>query len=346
MQPQMQVPVEVLVRQLQHIPGLRVSIEYVEEVPFEDWARHWLETYKKGIVKDNTYRSTYLEPVELHIVPYFQGQALKAITPDEVQVFFRSLTDKFALETLKKIRNALRLIFEAAIEHHMCFDNPVTHSLRLVSHIPPAEKHTWSADEYATAYQYALHHKCGLEVIALMETAMSRSELLGLCWSDLNVKHRLLTLRNGLVCQRSTDTGKYCLVHDGLKNKYRQRDIPLSPLLCGLLALRPRTVAVAGKQIHPKHIFCAPDGGAYDPRNWYRRVLQRFMRDLHEDTGVSMLTTHELRHTRATLLKDSGADLFSIARLLGHSDLNMLAKRYAHDNVETLRKALSIDIQT
>ena len=28
---------------------------------------------------------------------------------------------------------------------------------------------------------------------------------------------------------------------------------------------------------------------------------------------------------------------------MGHADLDMLAKRYAHNNVETLRKALQID---
>lgn len=346
MQPQIQVPVEVLVRQLQHIPGLRVSIEYVDEVMFETWARHWLETYKKGIVKDNTYRSTYLEPVELHLIPCFVGRALRAITADDVQVFFKSLSDTLALETQKKIRNALRLIYETAIEQHLCFDSPVKRSLRLVSHRPPIDKRTWSADEYATAYQYALHHKSGLAVITLMETAISRSELLGLCWGDLNANAQLLTLHNGLVCQRSTETGQYCLVHNGLKNKYRKRQIPLSPLLCGLLALKPRTITVAGMPTHTKYIFHAPDGGAHDPRNWYRRVLKRFMRDAHEDTGVPMLTTHELRHTRATLLKDDCVDLFAISRLLGHSDLNMLAKRYAHDNVETLRKALHINIQT
>lgn len=343
MQSQMQIPVEVLVRQLQHIPGIRVTVEHVDVVLFEDWARQWLEKYKKGIVKDNTYRSTYLEPVELHLIPYFGGRELNSITSDEVQDYFKSLADNLSYETIKKIRNVLRQIYEAAIEKHISFESPVLSSLRLVSAIPPMEKNTWSASEYTTAFQYALHHVHGLEIIALMETAMSRSELLGLCWSDLDVDAKLLILHNGLVCQRSTTNGKYELVHAGLKNKYRQRSIPLSPLLCGLLALKPRSITVGGKKRNPAFIFHAPDGGPYDPRNWYRRVFQNFMRDLHDDhPEVPILTTHELRHTRATLLKDEGTDLFSIARLLGHVDLNMLARRYAHDNVEALRKALGI----
>lgn len=93
-----------------------------------------------------------------------------------------------------------------------------------------------------------------------------------------------------------------------------------------------------------KYIFHAPSGGPYDPDNWYRRVLKTFMFDLHQEyPWIQQLTTHELRHTRTTILKNDGVDLFSIARLLGHVDLNMMAKRYAHDDLDALRKAIGVD---
>ena len=58
---------------------------------------------------------------------------------------------------------------------------------------------------------------------------------------------------------------------------------------------------------------------------------------------IKRLTPHELRHTRATLsANDDDVDLFQLAKLLGHSDLNMLIKRYAHTDVEAMRKALKI----
>lgn len=58
---------------------------------------------------------------------------------------------------------------------------------------------------------------------------------------------------------------------------------------------------------------------------------------------VKRLTPHELRHTRATLSANDNVDLLQLAKLLGHSDLNMLIKRYAHTDVEAMRKALKID---
>lgn len=357
-----QIPVEILVRQLQQIPGLSVSAEpggfqsaQVAGITFEDWAHRWLFAYKQGIVKDNTFNSTYREPIELHLIPYFGQQPLTAVTPIDVQLFFKSLKDELAYETLKKIRNALRLIYEAAIECNICYFNPVSRSLQLVSNVKPIKKNTWTAEEYATAYQFALQHPFGLDIITLMETAMSRSELLGLRWENHDSLNQILYLENGLVSQKSSTTGLYELVSSGLKNEYRHRAIPLSPLLNGLLSLKSRTVYVPGnkkkniaaKTIHTQFIFHAPDGGAFDPTNWYKRVLKRFMSDLQEaHPEVRTLTTHELRHTRATLLKDEGTDLFSIARLLGHCNLKMLTKRYAHDNVEALRVALKVEQPT
>jgi integrase len=340
---------ENLIQQLQNYPELHVSIGNVSLNPsssrmaFDEWAHFWLETYKKGIVKDNTYDGTMRNPVEVHLVPYFGSRPLNSISAADIQIFFKTLIDTKSLETQRKIKNALYAIFSTAIECHKCTYNPVTENLRLSSRIAPIQKNTWTASQYTTAFQFALGHKYGLEIITLMETAMSRSELLGLSWNDLCVGEKRLSLRNGLVSQKSTVTGQYELVHDGLKNKYRYRSIPISSLLCGLLTLKPRVIVVGGKKKKPSLVFHAPDGGPHDPRNWYRRVLVRFMRDLHEEhPGVPILTTHELRHTRATLLKDEGVDIFSISRLLGHVDLNMLAKRYAHDNVETLRKALGV----
>lgn len=345
-----QIPTALLVQALNQVPGIQVTTTGQNSITFGAWAFRWLNTYKRGVVKDNTFWGTYYEPVMLHLVPVFGERDLSSISPSEIQEFFKTLRAKLSLETQKKIRNALSQIYEAGIDEGICAYNPVRRSLVLKSDVPPAVKETWTLDQYNTAYQFALSHPDGLAIITLMETAITRSELLGLTWSDLDVGHQVLVLRNGLVDVKNVETERHELVHHGLKNRYRRREIPLSPLLAQLLSLKPRTITVCDPKkhiprhiVHPEYIFHAPQGGPYDPNNWYRRVLIPFMVALHTaHPEVPMLTTHELRHTRATLLKDQRKDLFSIARLLGHCNLNMLAQRYAHDNVEALRVALGV----
>jgi len=48
-----------------------------------------------------------------------------------------------------------------------------------------------------------------------------------------------------------------------------------------------------------------------------------------EDAGIEDFRFHDLRHTAASWLRMTGADIHSVATLLGHKDLRMTA-RYSH----------------
>lgn len=322
----------------------------IPQITFDVWARRWLAIYQQGRIKDNTYQGTYWEPVELHLIPYFGSMVINDIRPVDVAAYFKMAGKQLALETLKKLKACLNGIFETAVENGICIRNPVTKTLKLSSRIPPKEKHTWTAEQYKVAYDFARQRDC-LDIMVLMETAISRSELLGLTWGDFDPARRVLHLNNGLVQVKNSETAKIELVHDGLKNKYRKRDVPISNELAVRLFLRPKIINVGGnarhhtapRRVETTFIFHAPKGGPFSPANWYHRRFKPFMEELcSEHPEIPPLTPHEFRHTRATLLKDEGKDIYSIARLLGHRDLNMLSKRYAHDNVEALRQALDI----
>ena len=50
---------------------------------------------------------------------------------------------------------------------------------------------------------------------------------------------------------------------------------------------------------------------------------------------------HDLRHTAATRMAEAGVDAFTIAAILGHSNVQMTA-RYAHATVEARRRAVEV----
>ena len=93
---------------------------------FDAWALEWLNIYKTGMVKDNSFWGTYHNPVANHLIPYFGNTELSEIRPMDVQIYFKTLTDKYSMETQRKIRAALKSIFDTAIENDLCAKNPIT----------------------------------------------------------------------------------------------------------------------------------------------------------------------------------------------------------------------------
>lgn len=314
----------------------------IRAVKFSDWAHSCLTMYKKPYVKANTYYGTYLEPLEKHLIPYFGHMDLDSIRPVHVQNYINRAAEKYAPETLKKDYNILNLIFQTAVDNPLCSKSPMTKSIKLPKYEVRAKKQAYTQEQYDIAYDFASKWPNGLSVMLLLETGISRSELLGLRWEDLDLPGRCIHIRQGLVAYHSEDAGKQVMESSGLKNKFRQRTIPIvNEELWDRLCRIPRTIRLNGRTVSPEHIFYSPEGNPYQPNNWANRVYRPFVKALHQEhPELPELSPHELRHTRATLWIAQGIQPYMAARLLGHSDLKMLTKIYDHTSEDTLRNVL------
>lgn len=314
----------------------------IRAVKFSDWAHSCLTMYKKPYVKANTYYGTYLEPLEKHLIPYFGHMDLDSIRPVHVQNYINRAAEKYAPETLKKDYNILNLIFQTAVDNQLCSKSPMTKSIKLPKYEVRAKKQAYTQEQYDIVYDFASKWPNGLSVMLLLETGISRSELLGLRWEDLDLPGRCIHIRQGLVAYHSEDAGKQVMESSGLKNKFRQRTIPIvNEELWDRLCRIPRTIRLNGRTVSPEHIFYSPEGNPYQPNNWANRVYRPFVKALHQEhPELPELSPHELRHTRATLWIAQGIQPYMAARLLGHSDLKMLTKIYDHTSEDTLRNVL------
>lgn len=314
---------------------------------FKDWALKCLELYKKPYVKGNTYSGTYLQPVKLHLIPAFGNVALEDIRPYHVQEYINQMAKQYMPETVKKDYTVLSFIMQHAVENGLCHTNPANKSIQLPK-IKRSDKKSYTQKQYDTAYAFAKEYPNGLPIMLMLETGISRSELLGLTWDDVDTEAGVLHINQGLVAYQNLDDKTWVMETNGLKNDFRRRSIPLMDKeLIRRLAAKPQTISykpIGAKEcvtVTPKHLFHSPEGKPYQPNNWNNRVFIPFMKALHKaHPEVPMLSAHELRHTRATLWIAQGIDPMMVARLLGHSDTKMLMKVYDHTDVDTLRKVL------
>ncbi|MEY2696285.1 MAG: hypothetical protein RL333_423 [Pseudomonadota bacterium] len=79
-----------------------------------------------------------------------------------------------------------------------------------------------------------------------------------------------------------------------------------------------------------------------DGNPWGRCHQIRRIREACAQAGIEpAISFHDLRHSYASLLVQSGVDLRVVADLLGHADTRMTMRHYAHLNDEVRRKAIN-----
>ena len=73
-------------------------------------------------------------------------------------------------------------------------------------------------------------------------------------------------------------------------------------------------------------VFCNHAGNIINRNN----LVSRTFKPLCEKAKVPVLVWHEMRHTTATLLLESGIPINNVSELLGHASSVVTSKIYAH----------------
>ena len=133
-----------------------------------------------------------------------------------------------------------------------------------------------------------------------LETAMRRSELLGLRWEHIDLRRRTIFLQ--------------------LTKNGTSRTVPLSTHAIQILTEIPRSI----------------DGRVFPVT--HEVVSQAFNR-ARKQAGVKDIRFHDLRHTAITRIAEKLPNLIELSALSGHKSLTML-KRYYHPSAEQLAEKL------
>lgn len=151
-----------------------------------------------------------------------------------------------------------------------------------------------------------------LVLLALVQTALRRAELISLDWSDLELDGPRPSL----------------LVRSGKGGKPRRQPLA-APLARELALLRAARQPPAGAPV-----FCGLEGKRLQPT-----ILAGIIRRAAARAGLEKrVTAHTLRHTAATWLRQQTGDARLVAAYLGHADLSTVS-RYSHVAAEELHEA-------
>jgi integrase len=282
----------------------RLTISDDARLSFEEIARRWMTVTAHALkVSSVTRRETCIK----NLKPFFSGITVRNIQPQHCERWLTTRAAKVQPQTMAHELNVMRAVFDYAVRLGLMLTNPASDIKRrkVVQKpivIPTREqfrKLVAAIRENDGRQDSQRKAKPGAELVELLAYSGCRiAEATALTWADADFDKNTLSITGG---------------DRGTKN-YEPRIIPMTGALRSLL-LRLRNECSPQPADHISQIDSA------------RKCLATVCRNL----GYHHFTHHDFRHFFATSCIESGVDIPTVSRWLGHKDGGALAMRvYGH----------------
>jgi integrase len=245
-----------------------------------------------------------------NLLPFFGRYSLAEITPKLIVLYKgKRYSDGVKPATINRELATMKKAFNLAIrEWEWCRDNPVG---RVSMEKENNKRDRWLTYEEEIELLEVSPPWVREIVLFALHTGMRMGEILSLAWNGVDLSRRTVTVFHS-------------------KNGER-RTIPINQTVFDLLKNRSK--------VRPLKTDLVFYGEVYTPIDAHN--LRRAFRTSTKKAKIDNFHFHDLRHTFATRLIQSGVDIYKVQRLLGHKSL-VMTQRYAHHYPESLRDGVEM----
>lgn len=310
--------------------SLSPEIIATKKVSVVEYATEWIK-YAEHTYDPITFQG-YKIGVDKHIVPYFKQHKvdIQDLTPEIVQQFSSHMSEHGNVKTggplsNKSVRNyltVLSVICDDAVRKKKIQDNPVNRIKR-----PKKQKYKpsfYASSQMKDLFAVIKDEPLGPLIIVTALYGLRRSELLGLKWDSLDFINKQVVIKH-VVCRCSQVVEK-----DDTKTDDSYRTYPMTPeiekIFTAAREREERNAELFGdKYIKNDYVFKWDDGRPYSPdyiTKTFHKILSR-----HNMPDIRL---HDLRHSCASILLESGHNLKDVQQWLGHSDIQTTGNVYGH----------------
>lgn len=306
---------------------------------FGELASHWLELHKTRVKPTTVHHiKSILSTV---ILPIFDTVPIKKITPLMVQSVFIDWSNRF--QRLQPYCSLVKRVLEYAVFLEIIEVNPCNKVIMPKIQREIDDKlHYWSVSEVNRFLEYAKKDTCPLAFPLfrlLIYTGLRKGEALALRWCDIDFTNLTVTIRQNI----SKDENGKTLISTP-KTKRSQDTLPLDEETVQILkdwkveqSKHFQTLGASAFVDSKAFIFrLTPDNkpiSRYSPNNIIKRVALR--------ANVPVIRVHDLRHTQATLLLESGANIKDVQERLRHENIQTTLQTYSHVSEDRKRDTIN-----
>ena len=171
-------------------------------------------------------------------------------------------------------------------------------------------------------------------------TGCRRGELVALTWADIDTTRNLITITKSAV-----RTKAYKQITKDPKSRAGFRQIYVPGAVMEKLAIWKEEQRVYARMLGDEwkgqaradfdngFVFTQASGKQLDvssPTAKFKDILAMYNNSVPEAEQLPDIHLHDLRHCTASILINSGMDIVSVSRMLGHADIAVTLQRYTH----------------
>lgn len=325
------------------------------EITVADYLNQWFDLYCKTNLKYNT-QVGYLRIIQGHLIPKFGVYRLKAITPAVLQ--------EYAVE-LKMNGNSkshlvgILSVFSAALNYavepmHYLQSNPMQYVKFPKVERKPRERIVLTLDEWCKIRDRFQNTRYYIPLMIGFYTGLRISETFGLTWDDIDFDKRKISVNKQIVKRNFGADVRKVVEKKGQKEQRSSwyfttpktftsiREVPFGETLYQALkqekAEQLRNEMKYGEYytIHVKKIE-TDENGQYTSTDSFKYCSRVIHHEMH-----LAFDYHSLRHTHATLLIESGADVKNVQTRLGHTNIETTLQTYVHDTEKMAERSVDL----
>lgn len=296
-----------------------------EVILFCDFIKIWNDEtkYRKS---PSTYDG-YFGIITKYVYPYFKAKELRLIDVkpmhlDSYQKYILHNTN-LSVNTLRKHHEVMRACLNYAYKNEFIKKNPYS-----FFSLPRKQNNEmcYYSEEQLLLLMRAV---CGTSIESFVYLAvwfgLRKSEILGLRWKNVDFENKCL-----YICETRTRIKDYTTGHwiesqnSIMKTVKSKRTFPLSREQLDYLSDLRRRQGMCCEYV------CVTSSGS--PIH-YDYVLPKFKKVLKAN-NLPIIRIHDLRHSNATLMLNSGFNMKQVSEWLGHSTYKLTADTYTHISEE------------
>ena len=290
-------------------------------------------------VEPTTYRS-YEGHVRRHINPYLGDVRICDITRDLLKELYVTLMQTpvpgsrrvLKKGTVERVHVTLHRAFAMLVDAEVLDRNPARGARPKRRKSEQYEIRVWTPEELQGFFVFARKDPLFALWRLLALTGIRRGEAMGLRWFDINFRIRTMAVRRSL----NWAGVPYLSTPKSSQARVLELDDETLRVLNRFRHHQRRVWAKSGPSLAADDfVFCNDQGEPLLP-SW----VTKHFKTLVTEAGVPVIRLHDLRHTHASHLIESGAHPKVVQERLGHADVVITLNIYSHLFPTTHRDAV------